>query len=220
MIISLIKGFYPYFTIIAVIGIGLRIKNKEWSMPETILISLWLGHNLLTIFQVGCFGDEWNFSRRYLLPSAPLVFGWAAYAISKVRKKEIIYFIMGLGLCFLVWDAIRPGLNHFWKKSKQEERLIIKAFAPVIKKNWNKDNFYCPELWWDEYRSPKRPLVQCDDSPAVGYYSGGRHIFADSTERILPDYILSTCLSEVPGYSEIMRQNINEKCYILRRKND
>ena len=220
MITSVLKGFYPYFAVIAVIGIVLRIKNKEWTFSETILLVLLLGHNLLTIFQVGCFGDEWNFSRRYILPVAPLAFGWGAYVINRVKNRKMVIFSAIVCIAFLIFDAMRPGLEYLWKKEKKEKLFLVQKFSPVIKKDWNGNRLYRPELWWDEYRAPLRPLVQCEDSPAVGYYSGGRPVGADSTEHIAPDYIISTSTGEISGYYELRKMDINGKCYILRRKND
>ena len=220
MIISLIKGFYPYFAIFAIIGITLRIKSKEWTMPETILLTLWLGHNALTVFQVGCFGDEWNFSRRYLLPSAPLAFGWAAYTVNKIKKNKVMYIAAILFFVFLIFDAIRPGIEYYWKKRKKVKIVLIERFSPVIANDWHGNNFYQPKLWWDEYRSPKRPFVQCEISPAVGYYSGGKTVHPDSTEQLMPDYIISTSLDFTPGYSELKKVNIDGIYYILRKKND
>lgn len=218
MIISLIKSFYPYFAIFAIIGITLRIKSREWTMPETILLTLWLGHNALTVFQVGCFGDEWNFSRRYLLPSAPLAFGWAAYALNNIKKNQLMCIVAIIFSGFLIFDAIRPGIECYWKKGKKTERILIKEFSHIIANDWQGNNFYQPDLWWDEYRSPKRPFVQCEDSPAVGYYAGGRSVHAESTEHLSPDYIISSIPDPIAGYSVLKKVNIDGVYYILRKK--
>ena len=220
MMTALIKGIYPYFALVAVVGIVLRIKNKEWTGAETILIMLWLGHNLLTVFQVGCFGEEWNFSRRYLLPAAPLVFGWSAYVLNKVKSSLLMYVAVIIFAGFLVFDAVRPGMECFWKKEKKTKRVLIKEFSSVIAKDWHGNNFYHPELWWDEYRSPKRPVVLCEDSPAVGYYAGGRNISPESTERLSPDYIISSTSDKIAGYSELKKVNVGGVYYILRKKHD
>ncbi len=218
MIESIFKGFYPYFAIFAAAGIFLRIRKKEWTSAETVVLSLVIGHGLLTVFQIGCFGTEWNLSRRYLLPAAPFLFGWAGYMLLKILQYKFVWYLLPFSILFLTADAVRPSLEHNWKKTKKHQSHVINTFAPIIRKNWHGETHYTPELWWDEYRSPKRPIIQCD-SPALGYCSGGRFWNADSTEKLYPDYILQDNFLIPQGAREIIHATeIDSVNYILWKR--
>ncbi len=216
MIIDVLKGFYPYFSLIALVVILIRIKQRKWQKAETILLSIILLHGILTIFQVGVFGDEWNFSRRYLLPVAPLAFGWTAIAVVKFYRKKFKIIFVFLAL-FLIYDAVRPALKTYYSGSKQTEFLVVNDFSEIIANDYRDEEFYTPVLWWDEYRSPKRPVVY-SEFPALGYYAGGRTWTPEHTEQLSADYILTQDDLAIPHYKEIARRQYADELYILFKK--
>lgn len=81
MICAIIKGCYPYFSILAFCVIVWRIKAGLWNRRETIVLVCFAGHLLLEILQLIVGDGKWEISRRYLLPAAPLLFGWTAYGL-------------------------------------------------------------------------------------------------------------------------------------------
>ncbi len=215
---DIVKGIYPYFALLAAAGIFIRIRRREWTSAESVVIVLFAVHGVLTVFQVGCFGTEWNFSRRYLLPAAPLLFGWAGYALRIMFGCRIVRWLLIPAVLLLVSDAVRPSLEHHWNRKKKHRFRVVETFVPVMKADWKGAVRYEPELWWDEYRPPKRPVVQCA-FPEAGYFSGGRFWTPESTERIPPDYILLDGSAEPPpGYSRIESAEIDSVVYTLWKK--
>ncbi|NMD89250.1 hypothetical protein HF882_21935, partial [Victivallis vadensis] len=81
MISAIVKGSYPYFSLLAFCVIVWRIKTGLWNRRETIVLVCFAGHLLLEILQLIVGDGKWEISRRYLLPAAPLLFGWTAYGL-------------------------------------------------------------------------------------------------------------------------------------------
>jgi len=221
MILAVFKGFYPYFLPLVIYGIVLRIMHKEWTQKETVILLLLFIHAVLIFAQIIiCRGD---FSRRYFLPCAPLAFGWAGYALLQLFQKfRVLYGVLSVVLLFLVFDGLRPSLEHHWKRRKKEEYHIMEEMSSVIQKDWNKKHLYFrPGIWWYGYRSPKRPIVQCEDFPFLGYASGGRWYIPDSIEIIQPDYRIFTDEPVTEPYTEIYSTQFQGKIYrIGKNKND
>ncbi len=192
MILSLVKTLYPPVAIFAVIGIIMRIRRREWRPAETVLLALLLGHNALTLFQISCFGDEFDFSRRYLIPAAPLAFGWAGYALAQLsRKWHTLRWILPILLLYSVFHATHRSLAHHYKAKVRREYRLTNHFAPIIRQDWQGPVRYEPQLWWDEYRSPRRPVIGAH-LPALAHHVNGRYYRQKSSERLTPDYILSS----------------------------
>lgn len=220
MISAVFKGFYPYFLPLVIGGIVLRIMRKEWTKKETVLLLLLVVHTALISFQIiSCGGD---FSRRYFLPCAPLAFGWAGYALFHLLQRfKFLYGVLPVVILFLLFDGLRPSLEHHWKKRKREEFSVIKEMAPVIQKDWNNKHLYFqPGIWWYGYRSPKRPIVQCENFPFLGYASGGRCYIPNSIEKLQPDYRIFIDEPVTAPYTEIYSTQFQGKTYKIGRKND
>lgn len=220
MISALFKGFYPYFLPLVIVGIALRIMRKEWTQKETVILFLLLAHTFLISFQIIICGGD--FSRRYFLPCAPLAFGWAGYALFQLLQKfKPLYKILPFVILFLIFDGLRPSLEHHWKKRKKEEFYIVSEMSPVIQKDWNKKVlFFHPHIWWYEYRSPRRPIVQCEEFPFLGYASGGRCFTKKSIEKLQPDYKVFTDEPVTDPYTEIYATQFHGKTYRIGKNNN
>ena len=86
-LISVFKGTYPVFSVFALLVIIYRIRKRQWTVCETVLLVIFVLSFLLQIFQSLAGIRELFISRRYLLSFAPLVFGWTAWGLVELYRK-------------------------------------------------------------------------------------------------------------------------------------
>lgn len=211
MLWAVLKGFYPYFAVLAVIGIVLRIRRKQWTRAETLLLVLWLGHAALLVLQIVLMKGE--FSRRYLLPAAPLAFGWAACALTGLlRRFPPLRLLIPCIALVLLYDAYRPFLERCWKRSKKTEYEVVRHFAPVIRNDWKGERRFRPEPDAASYHAPFSPGVEGGRFPYIGYAAGGRAVLRDG------DYKIFEGTSAADPYEEISRVETEGRTFILGRR--
>ncbi len=137
LFVEIIKGFYPFYLLFSIPVIWSRIKKKEWTRMETVVMScVWL-HTLVLIIGLG---GTW-IQKRYVIPVVPIMLGWTAIGVlnffnflfekfRRGRTRLVPKFIMVLAILILIWDGtkkIRPT-----SKDKKRERIEnVKACA-----NW------------------------------------------------------------------------------------
>ena len=218
MIVDLIKGFYPYFGLLALLGICIRLRNRTWSASETILLSLVLVHAVLMAVQMRVFADDWKMSRRYLLPVAPLLFVWSALMLDKaICRYRQVKWLLPLLIVFLIFDAAAPALRAYCRPKKSRERQIVSTFSAAIKKDYNGALYYQPPLSDYEYRSPQLPIVQ-SPFPSLGYFAGGKHATkengTDAHYSVYPEGTIPTT-----GWVPIQSVKMDKINYILWKKN-
>lgn len=194
---AIIKGFYPYFALPALIVIGYRIYRKRWTRGETFLLAFVLGHTLLQVFQTVAGTHIFYISRRYLLPCAPLLFGWTAWGILALfawskkrygkRGRRILLSACSILAVLLIADSLVPTLKEYLPGKKSVERQVVETVAPVLRSHYHGAARSAP-VWDSEcYLSPFRPVV-VSKYPALGYRSGGAH--ATPAAKIRYDYWL------------------------------
>lgn len=198
---GLVKGFYPYFFVFALPVIFFRIRRKKWKPEETIILSALMGHALLLVLQIMIFDHALYVSRRYLLPVAPLAFGWSALCImqlwnylsnrfSVISGKKVKFAVPVILAVLLYADACLPMLKSYLNAKKSGERDAILKVA-----NWIKGDYYGKPkevdlpLIWDDYRSNQRPLVWSLSLGGVGYLSGGQDYRPHQGDPN-PDYVV------------------------------
>lgn len=181
---AVIKGFYPYFAIPALFVICDRVRRKLWTRGETFLLAFILGHALLQIVQIVIGTHHFYISRRYLLPAAPLLFGWCAWGLwtffawcgNRCRGRARPVLIAGgcILAALLLTDSLVPMLKQYLPGKKSRERQIIETVAPVLRDGYRGGKRSVPVRDSERYVSPFRPIV-VSDYPALGYWSGGAH---------------------------------------------
>ncbi len=222
---DLLKGVYPYFFWLALIGIFVRIRKGEWKHVETILLLIYLAFIGIAALQPFLFYGKLEIFRRYLLVGTPLYLGWSAYAavyfyqrLDFLKKRpEIAYGAAGLILLFLIIDAWMPAVKNFTSSGKSRERVAVLRIAELIRADWRRSDTASPILKCDFYRSPRRPLVQ-NDLKSLGYLSGGQdYVPGAFAAGAQPDYIISL-EAEIPaGYSEIAAISVRGDSYRVWR---
>ena len=184
-IMSVFKGMYPYFSIPAFIIVLYRIKRKFWTSEETILLLFVFFHVAIEIFQILVGAQILYMSRRYLLPCAPIIFGWLAWGIvhlfipyiktQRHRFYSIAVFIAVIIMLLLIFDGARPVIRTYTSSEKKHERRIVKKLVHKVKEISQKNLISNIAVNKDHYVAPYSTRIG-SDYPALAYWSGGRHV--------------------------------------------
>ena len=230
---SLFKGFYPYFFLFAVPVIVVRIYRRDWKVEESILLAVLLGHAFLIVMQIIIFDNCLYVSRRYLIPVAPVAFGWSAIGMlglwgwlrSKIpvlEKRAAAPLVFAGCAIALLADSAGPVIKDYTSCKKNTERKATIQIAEFIRNDFGgRAERMNRELVCFTYRSNRSPLI-ISDLPVVGYCAGGQNIYAEDADvnngRTRPDYIVFGAVNDekekrYPGFNLIRRFQINNTRY-------
>ena len=198
-------GIFPVYFVFAVIGIIGRIRRRQWTGFDTLLIFVFLLFELLAAFQVLLFYGLLTTSRRYLFIGIPLYLPFAALGfrdfwrfLSHLKFGKTIAGFLAVLLCAaFFYKLYSPIFTEFFHDSmKGMERNLHLAAADWIRSDWNKlaasQEGPLRVMKCDQYQSGKRPLVETNTEwPRLGYMAGGQNYpgFLRGSD-ILPDYIV------------------------------
>jgi len=228
---SLFKGFYPYFFLFALPVIVMRIYRRDWKVEESILLAVLMGHAFLIVMQILIFDKSLYVSRRYLIPVAPVAFGWSAIGMlglwgwlcSKIpvlEKRAAAPMVFAGCAIALLADSAGPMIKDYTSCKKNTERKATIQIAEFIRNDFGgQAERINRELICLAYRSNRRPLI-LGDLPVVGYCAGGQNIYREDADvksgRIMPDYIVAVYDEKgkpYPGFNLIRRVQINNTRY-------
>ncbi len=233
---SLFKGLYPVFFIPALLVIVLRFRRREWTPSETLLLAALAGHTLLLIAQILIFDRRLFVSRRYLLPAAPLAFGWSALFLEWLYKEflrrlpqpsgrkvfALCCIALGIGL---YCDALAPQLKQRFSDTHAPGRMAVLKWSGRLRREYHgpKRSGIVPQKHF-EYRTFRRPLVVCRELPELGYLAGGETLLLTPREAYLrqidADYLADELPVSAPipvyhGYKAIASFEECGKRYVL-----
>jgi len=210
------KGYYFWFAIPAVIMVILRMRRHLWSKPETLLLAVWLGHGVIIILEILLFDHCLYVSRRYLLPAAPLAFGWTALALQQlyqyadahfpskgVQATAILLCITIGGLFYL--DALTPQLKErFHPKYAEEQNALLAWSSQILNQYCGPSHQTDPEFRSGSYATFRRPLVVGKALPQLGYLAGGEGCSLTPEEALAiglhADFLTTQIQNTVPRY--------------------
>lgn len=237
---SVIKGFFPLFAIPALFMIILRMRRREWKAEETIILSAFLGHVFLIIFQIAVFDRYLYVSRRYLLTVTPLEYGWTALflvwaysLLSSLPKADLFRLLYKIALLCgavgLYVNAMTPQLKDRVSAKHSGRRLATFDLASFIRKDYagpKKDPKHGETALMD-YNSLRRPVVAGNELYVLGYLSGGRDIQADMPQLLKlganADYIAvsideSDAVPLIRGFENVRTFDSGRKRFVLWKR--
>ena len=198
-------GIFPFFLFFAVIGIAGRIRRRQWTGFDTLLILTFLVFELLAAFQVCLFYGLLATSRRYLFIGIPLYLPFAALGFRdfwrilwnlKFGKSVAVFLAVLLCAAFFykLYSPIFTELAH--DSVKGMERDLQLAAAEWIRSDWSalpaSQEPPLRVLKCDQYQSGKRPLVDTGSYwLRLGFFAEGQDFpeFLRGSDT-LPDYIV------------------------------
>lgn len=216
---SLLRGSCFIFAIPALAVIAVRCRKKRFGAAEAILAGVWVGHMLAIVLQVLIADGYLYVSRRYLMPAAPLLFGWTALFVIWIREQIAARFPGRAGerlwrgaataaVVALLANAADSQLDKRFSEKERFERETIRKWAEAIRSGYNgapaRNN---AKLWLECYMSYRRPVVVCHIMPELGYLAGGEGFsttFGDAVRRGFdPDFAVMPILpGETPEVPE------------------
>lgn len=198
---SVWKGIYPVFFLFAVYGIVLRVKAREWTAFDTLLIGMFAVFEISTALLPWIFYGTLTISHRYLLIGVPLYFPFAAIGFLAAWKFSGRGRVWKYGVCVLLavlaastlWNIYSPAVKEYTSRKKSAERKLSFAAAEWIRRDWAGRRLpRISQMKCDEYQSGKRPLID-SEFQRIGYLSGGQQLpeFL-KTSGVRPDYTVSS----------------------------
>ena len=116
MILEMVKGFFPFYFIFALVVLLWRLASRKLTRIEVFLLMWCVGHTLF--FFAGHLALNYSLSRRHIAAAAPFLLGWTAMGMIgisdylqahyKYQGKALLIFISILGSTVLIWDATKP----------------------------------------------------------------------------------------------------------------
>lgn len=162
---SFFGGTYLHYSVIAFAVIVYRLTSDRWTRNESTLLFLFLAFYFGTVAQILVADRILVVSRRYLLPFAPLLFGFTAIGVLKFcdwLKRPILFaFLAILVVLALIWDATGPIAKEYRTESRIALNASNKTIAEFIRADYKgeKSRGELP-VWWYEPRSPARPILK------------------------------------------------------------
>ena len=159
---AVLKGFFPVYAIVGLVGIGVRLVRKEWTKEESILAGLLFGHAILVCSQVILNDGFLYVSSRYLVPAVPLEFAWSVTGIlflwgvltGWVRKKHprLVTFVgctaFSLTVCGFLYDYYNPLIRDYLIVSPKQHEFYssLRWIADVIRRDYQGPAEFRPEV--------------------------------------------------------------------------
>lgn len=198
-------GVFPFFLFFAMVGIIGRMRRRQWTKFDSLLILVFLVFELLVAFQVFMFYGLLTTSRRYLFIGIPLYLPFTALGflelwriIRNLRFVKSIAAFLAVILCaaffYILYCPIFIELSDRSEKGMERDLQIVAA--EWIRSDWSRlpasDGDPLRVMKCDQYQSGKRPLIDTDSNwPRLGFMTGGQdypEFLRDS--GIVPDYIV------------------------------
>lgn len=162
---SCFMGTFPYYSLVALAVIAYRIRAGVWKGKETVLLVMFLFFYLGLILQILTLDHAADVSRRYLIPFAPLLFGFAAWGVVRFYdrlKRPLLFYVLVLPLiALLVWDSTIPVSKEYHSAWRVAENASIESVSDFIKADYKGEtNRGALPVWWYEPRFASRPILK------------------------------------------------------------
>lgn len=173
------KGIYQYYIPLYLIGIFMLRKRRQWSRWDGIFALVFLFHGMINtrifISATGSIGTE----ARYILPAAPLLFGWAAEGIEEIKKQldKNGGWLRRLGiiLAFIIAGILIYNANHKSFRSLRQELAGESKYATILETaEWLRNKGK------NEIQKGRPPLR----STAKSYHPGRRPVVLTANRRL------------------------------------
>ncbi len=134
----LLKGLYVYFLLFAVPAVFWRLRAKQWTAAESVLLALAVLYPLLLVLEITAFSGIREIDRRYLLPGVPLYLGWTAAGARAVYRRwlagrpRLAAGILAALALISLWDSMNAVLRTHGLSS----RRTTAAQATLQTANW------------------------------------------------------------------------------------
>ncbi len=190
---ELYKGVHQYYIPLYLAGIFILIKRRQWSRYDWILPAVFVAHTLIVLLAVGRLWTQ----ARYILPAAPLLFGWAAVGGREIvgwskkiipgRQNIIIGVILGILALIMVFNG-NLRAYHYLRKSRPNGEYAAPLAAAEWLREEGEENTLVDRLPLQStdrhYHSHRRPLL-LSVNRRIPFLGEADAVFADLYTRSL-----------------------------------
>jgi len=190
---ELYKGVHQYYIPLYLVGVFILIKRKRWSRFDWILLVIFFTHTLIVLLAVGRLWTQ----ARYILPAAPLLFGWAAVGGREIvgwskkiipgRQNIIIGVILGILALIMVFNG-NLRAYHYLRKSRPGREYAAPLSAAEWLREYGQESMLVqrPALKSTDrhYHSHRRPLL-LSVNRRIPFLGESDAVFADLYSRSL-----------------------------------
>ncbi len=199
------KGLYPFYFIFAIPVLLKKIKKKDFSKKEKLLIIIFVIHTFIILGVVSFTFTQ----KRYIIQAMPLLLGWSAIAFISIfsyfENKKLSQVYKNLMVCFIaifITLSLNSGIkcvSPFSKKRNIEKEYKYKKISKII----NNINF----------GKISEPLKTTKFHYANGGFprvlaSEGRVACMSFSEHIDFNFTLTVSLKQLNKLCEIQKVNI------------
>ncbi len=162
---EILKGLVPFYLLIAIPVIVVRIRRRLWTRPETVLVAAIVVHTLLLLAALAVAWIE----KRYVIAAAPLLLGWVAlgwqWLAAGLRAQRPPY---GARLATTV--AVAFAVVMIWDGASRARRVLSSRRAGEIGASAD-----CAD--WLRTAGPRLLAPEDTAAPSTAYmYHNGRRL--------------------------------------------
>jgi len=200
---SILKGFFPVYAFVGVVGIGVRIVRKEWTKEESILAAFLFGHAVLVCSQIILNDGFLYVSYRYLIPAVPLEFGWSVIGVlflwevltGWIREKHPLlvtsvgYIAFISTVCGFLYDYYNPIINEYltmaMSRKNQQYLATLHGIADTIRQDYKGPAEFRPEVDPGLYIPKYNPAILY-----LKYWEDKKKTLPDNSRITISSYLI------------------------------
>jgi len=233
---SLGRSFDPLWTVPALVGLTVRLRNHTFSSDEKLLLSFIAVYTGVIAAQIFLSDKTLNFSSRYLLPVSPLGFGWTFFGLTVITGLAVRFFprismrsALTVLLCFYVAGSLLhclgPILKDYFEPRHKITRNGTLRMAALFRANPPvRSHAAPPGFEKTEYEGCATPGIffERDSKYIVSAYLAGGRLVHDPANADF--YVASPETSAVPPdddwipMDEKILVKQEKTCTVFRRK--
>ena len=139
------RAFDPLWSVPALLGLAFRLRDREFSAAEGLLLVLIAVHTLIVVNQIVLYDRTVTFSVRYLIPVSPLGFGWTFCGVCVlasllgrlpgVKARPAATVLLTAYVCGALFHCLGPLLKDYFEPRHKAVRRGTFRLAEIIRTN-------------------------------------------------------------------------------------
>lgn len=202
LLIEIGRGFYPSYAILALIGIGLRVRRRLWRPEEWLLLGVILGHTafLIVVIHIMTFAP---LQKRYIIAVLPLMLGWTVSGFTgldeflrkhvpwSAKQKFRISLLAILGT-ILLWDGYNELHHSAAKKLEHEIERDCAHWLTTQGLQYVREDSLRLDSTSLVYHNGRLPILLTVE-PQIPFWAGADLVFPSKSIRYSLTGFLSLC---------------------------
>ncbi len=184
-----IKGLHPFMLVFAVVGLGVKLRRRQWSWHDLAFASV-------IAFNVSLFACNGFITKRYIAPTMPLLLPWTVIGLAALKDNwldrlapkafpilAVLFVLVG------VWDGlsdVRPSWDF-----ELEESHVLGAW--ILEHRDQLPNNNLPPLDWSatatRFHDGAQPVI-ASCSPQYSFWAQGDWVDIEANLKLPYSYLV------------------------------